>query len=191
MLLFGATGSGKTEVYLQAAQRLLDQDPGAQVLVMVPEINLTPQLQQRFEARFGAVQVTAMHSGLTPAQRLGNWLAAHLGQARIVLGTRMAVLASLQRRLRPQPSAAWQLDLQRRTITSPGGASSELSANECAVLAGMARARERIADSAELLMSMAVPLPALVALMPWRRSDAVTMAGRARCTAACSTAGEG
>ena len=97
VLLFGATGSGKTEVYLQAAQRLLDQDPGAQVLVMVPEINLTPQLQQRFEARFGAAQVAAMHSGLTPAQRLGNWLAAHLGQARIVLGTRMAVLASLPR----------------------------------------------------------------------------------------------
>ena len=64
----------------------------------------------------------------------------------------LAVLHSLQRRLRPPPSAAWQLDLQHHGITSPGGAGCELSANECAVLAGMARARERIADSAELLL---------------------------------------
>ena len=97
-LLFGATGSGKTEVYLRAAAKVLAQDPTAQVLVMVPEINLTPQLQARFEARFahlGKEQVVPMHSGLTPAQRLKSWLAAHSGQARLVLGTRMAVLASL------------------------------------------------------------------------------------------------
>ncbi len=94
VLLFGATGSGKTEIYLQAAQRLLATDPAAQVLVMVPEINLTPMLLERFTARFGTTQVAAMHSGMTPAQRLTNWLAAHLGQARIVLGTRMAVLCS-------------------------------------------------------------------------------------------------
>lgn len=97
VLLFGTTGSGKTEVYLQAAQRLLSTDPLAQILVLVPEINLTPQLQQRFEARFGSAQVVTMHSGMTPAQRLNSWLAAHLGEARIVLGTRMAVLASLTR----------------------------------------------------------------------------------------------
>ncbi len=97
-LLFGATGSGKTEVYLRAAAQVLDQDPQAQVLVMVPEINLTPQLQARFEARFGHLgkeRVVALHSGLTPAQRLKSWLAAHAGQARLVLGTRMAVLASI------------------------------------------------------------------------------------------------
>ncbi len=97
-LLFGVTGSGKTEVYLRAAAEVLEADPRAQVLVMVPEINLTPQLQSRFEARFshlGAGQVVALHSGLTPAQRLKSWLAAHTGQARLVLGTRMAVLASL------------------------------------------------------------------------------------------------
>ncbi len=94
-LLFGATGSGKTEVYLQAVQRVLDADPQAQALVMVPEINLTPQLMARFVERFGAQQVVAMHSGLTPAQRLRSWLAAHAGAARIVLGTRMAVFASL------------------------------------------------------------------------------------------------
>ena len=97
-LLFGATGSGKTEVYLRAAAKVLAQDPEAQVLVMVPEINLTPQLQTRFEARFahlGRDRVVPMHSGLTPAQRLKGWLAAHSGQARLVLGTRMAVFASM------------------------------------------------------------------------------------------------
>jgi len=94
-LLFGATGSGKTEVYLRAVQEVLAADPHAQALVMVPEINLTPQLEQRFVARFGAAHVTALHSGLTPPQRLRNWLMAHTGAARIVLGTRMAVFASM------------------------------------------------------------------------------------------------
>ncbi len=94
-LLFGATGSGKTEVYLRATAGALAQGAAAQVLVLVPEINLTPQLLARFADRFGASAVVAMHSGLTPAQRLAAWLAAHLGQARIVLGTRVAVLASL------------------------------------------------------------------------------------------------
>lgn len=96
ILLFGATGSGKTEVYLQATARLLARDPQAQALVLVPEINLTPQLEQRFRARFGDA-VTTLHSRLTPAQRLQHWLAAHLGHARIVLGTRMAIFASLPR----------------------------------------------------------------------------------------------
>ena len=97
-LLFGATGSGKTEVYLHAAADVLARDPEAQVLVMVPEINLTPQLQARFEERFahlGNERVVAMHSGLTPAQRLKSWLSAHAGHARLILGTRMAVLASM------------------------------------------------------------------------------------------------
>ena len=94
-LLFGATGSGKTEVYLQAVQRVLQREPQAQALVMVPEINLTPQLQARFVERFGAGNVVAMNSGMTPAQRLKSWLAAHSGAARIVLGTRMAVFASI------------------------------------------------------------------------------------------------
>ncbi|MDO8274716.1 MAG: primosomal protein N', partial [Serpentinimonas sp.] len=97
VLLFGATGSGKTEVYLRAVQALLQRDPQAQALVLVPEINLTPQLEARFCERFGAHGVAALHSGLTPAQRLRHWLAAHRGQARIVLGTRMAIFASLPR----------------------------------------------------------------------------------------------
>jgi len=104
VLLFGATGSGKTEVYLRATQSVLEAavpegESATQVLVMVPEINLTPQLEARFRGRFepafGAGSVVCLHSGMTPAQRLSSWLAAHTGQARIVLGTRMAIFASL------------------------------------------------------------------------------------------------
>ncbi|MDO8277474.1 MAG: primosomal protein N' [Burkholderiaceae bacterium] len=94
-LLFGATGSGKTEVYLRTVQTLLSEDPQAQALIMVPEINLTPQLEQRFVERFGEAAVVSMHSGMTPPQRLKSWLSAHTGAARIVLGTRMAVFASM------------------------------------------------------------------------------------------------
>ena len=94
-LLFGSTGSGKTEVYLRCVQEALDAHPAAQALVMVPEINLTPQLEERFTERFGAASVVSLHSGMTNPQRLKSWLAAHSGQARIVLGTRMAVFASL------------------------------------------------------------------------------------------------
>ncbi|MBX9872320.1 MAG: primosomal protein N' [Burkholderiaceae bacterium] len=94
-LLFGATGSGKTEVYLRCVQALLERDPQAQALVMVPEINLTPQLEQRFAMRFGTEAVVSLHSGMTNPQRLKSWLAAHSGAARIVLGTRMAVFASM------------------------------------------------------------------------------------------------
>ena len=98
-LLYGATGSGKTEVYLHSVQQLLAENPLAQALVMVPEINLTPQLEQRFLERFapiyGADSVVSMHSGMTNPQRLKSWLAAHTGEARIVLGTRMAVFASM------------------------------------------------------------------------------------------------
>ena len=99
LLLFGATGSGKTEVYLQCVARVLAADSEAQALVMVPEINLTPQLEARFRARFvpayGEDAVVSMHSGMTPPQRLKAWLAAHAGGARIVLGTRLAVFASM------------------------------------------------------------------------------------------------
>jgi primosomal protein N' (replication factor Y) len=94
-LLHGVTGSGKTEVYLQAAAQALAR--GRQVLVLVPEINLTPQLQGRLAARFGAARLAALHSALTPAQRLKAWLRAHLGLADVVVGTRLAVFASLPR----------------------------------------------------------------------------------------------
>ena len=99
MLLHGATGSGKTEVYLRAAEQVLAS--GRQVLMLVPEINLTPQLESRLAERFGAGptprRIVSQHSGLTPAQRLRHWLAAHLGLADLVLGTRLAVFASLPR----------------------------------------------------------------------------------------------
>jgi primosomal protein N' (replication factor Y) len=95
LLLHGVTGSGKTEVYLQAAERALAR--GRQVLMLVPEINLTPQLLARVEQRFPARRVVALHSALTPAQRLRTWLLAHLGEADVVLGTRLAVFASLPR----------------------------------------------------------------------------------------------
>ena len=95
VLLHGATGSGKTEVYLRAAADALDR--GQQALVLVPEINLTPQLEARFAARFPGRVLVSLHSGLTPAQRLRNWLMAHLGRADLVLGTRLAVFASMPR----------------------------------------------------------------------------------------------
>ena len=95
VLLYGVTGSGKTEVYLRAAEHALAQ--GRQVLVLVPEINLTPQLEARFAERFQGTATVSLHSGLTPAQRLRNWLAAHLGEAKLVLGTRLAVFASMPR----------------------------------------------------------------------------------------------
>ena len=95
MLLYGVTGSGKTEVYLQAAARILAAGQEAQVLVLVPEINLTPQLESNIRARFPGLEVATLHSGLAEGERLRNWLSAHLGRARIVLGTRLAVLASL------------------------------------------------------------------------------------------------
>ncbi len=95
VLLHGVTGSGKTEVYLHAAQDALQR--GQQALVLVPEINLTPQLEARFAERFPGRLLVSLHSGLTPAQRLRHWLLAHLGLADLVLGTRLAVFAPLPR----------------------------------------------------------------------------------------------
>jgi primosomal protein N' (replication factor Y) len=95
LLLHGVTGSGKTEVYLHAAEAALAA--GRQALVLVPEINLTPQLEARFAERFPGRVSSRLHSGLTPAQRLRHWLLAHLGRADLVLGTRLAVFAPLPR----------------------------------------------------------------------------------------------
>ncbi len=88
--LDGITGSGKTEVYLQAITRALAQ--GLQVLVLVPEIGLTPQMIARFTDRF-AIPITLLHSRLTEKQRLAHWLLAASGAARIVIGTRSSVWA--------------------------------------------------------------------------------------------------
>lgn len=94
-LLHGVTGSGKTEVYLQATAQILTREPDSQVLILVPEINLTPQLEAHFRARFAGIQIATLHSGMAEGERLLHWLAAHTGQARIVLGTRLAILSSL------------------------------------------------------------------------------------------------
>lgn len=91
-LLDGATGSGKTEVYLQAIARVLDD--GKQALVLVPEIGLTPQTLARFQRRF-AVAIVALHSGLNDRERLDAWVKARDGQARIIIGTRSAIFTPL------------------------------------------------------------------------------------------------
>lgn len=87
-LLEGVTGSGKTEVYLQVISKVLKQKK--QVLVIVPEIGLTPQTIQRFRDRFDGV-VIALHSGLTNKERLQAWAAAKTGEANIIIGTRSAI----------------------------------------------------------------------------------------------------
>jgi primosomal protein N' (replication factor Y) len=94
-LLWGSTGSGKTEVYLRQAHQVLSA--GRQVLMMVPEINLTPQLEARVAERFAGRRIVSLHSGLTPAQRLRGWLLALQGQADVVLGTRLSVFTPLPR----------------------------------------------------------------------------------------------
>ena len=95
ILLYGVTGSGKTEVYLQACAQVLAREPEGQILILVPEINLTPQLEANIRARFPGVMLATLHSSLSEGERMLHWLAAHQGQARIVLGTRLAILASL------------------------------------------------------------------------------------------------
>ena len=92
-LLEGVTGSGKTEVYLRRMQDVIAT--GRQVLVLVPEIGLTPQLLARLRRRLG-IEPALLHSGLTDAQRLAAWRAARSGAARLIVGTRSAVFTPLQ-----------------------------------------------------------------------------------------------
>jgi len=97
ILLHGVTGSGKTEVYLRAAEQVLAT--GRQVLMLVPEINLTPQFENALRARLeritGPDSVALLHSGRSDTERLRAWVDALTGQARIVLGTRLALFAPL------------------------------------------------------------------------------------------------
>ncbi len=93
LLLHGVTGSGKTEVYLRAAQETLRT--GRTVLVLVPEIALTPQIVSRFQARFGDT-IAVLHSKLSPGERYDEWLRLRRGEARICVGPRSAVFAPLQ-----------------------------------------------------------------------------------------------
>jgi primosomal protein N' (replication factor Y) len=92
-LLHGITGSGKTEVYVHLMHQVLRH--GGQVLLLVPEINLTPQLENYFRSRFPDVNLVSLHSGLSEGERLHNWQQAQLGAAQIVLGTRLSVFAEL------------------------------------------------------------------------------------------------
>ncbi|MCK7459815.1 primosomal protein N' [Idiomarina aminovorans] len=94
LLLEGVTGSGKTEVYLQAMEPILERSE--QVLVLVPEIGLTPQTLQRFEERFDA-PVVMLHSGMSDRERLNTWLDAKHGHAAIIIGTRSAVFTPCQK----------------------------------------------------------------------------------------------
>ena len=89
-LIEGITGSGKTEVYLQCAAEIINQ--GRQVLILLPEIGLTPQMLTRFQARFNA-PVVMLHSGLSDGERDRHWAMARDGSAAIILGTRSAVFA--------------------------------------------------------------------------------------------------
>ena len=100
-LLHGITGSGKTEVYVHLMHHVLQPCPEpclrgvGQVLLLVPEINLTPQLESYFRSRFPDVNLISLHSGLSEGERLHNWQQAQAGTAQIVLGTRLSVFAEL------------------------------------------------------------------------------------------------
>ena len=92
-LLYGITGSGKTEVYFDAMAKVLAQ--GRQVLFLLPEINLTPQLLKRVENRFADVPTAVLHSQMAAGRRTQDYLRAMLGQAKLVIGTRLAVFTPM------------------------------------------------------------------------------------------------
>lgn len=94
-LIHGITGSGKTEVYMQTIAHCLTQSSTAQVLVLVPEINLTPQLEQRFRARFPQQTLVSLHSHLNDSERLHHWQLAQSGQAQIIIGTRLSIFTPI------------------------------------------------------------------------------------------------
>jgi primosomal protein N' (replication factor Y) len=158
-LLHGATGSGKTEVYLQAVARCLAEDPNAQALMMVPEINLTPQLEARVKARFGDAGVVSMHSGMTGPQRLKSWLAAHQGSARIVLGTRMSVFASM-------PHLKWIVVDEEHDASYKQQEGARYSARDLAIY------RARL-EGAKVILGSATP-----SLESWHHSRPAAEGGR-------------
>ena len=94
-LLQGVTGSGKTEVYFDAVARAVAA--GRQALLLVPEINLTPQLEHRIKSALPGISLAVLHSGLPASARLGRWLAAARGDVQLVVGTRLAVFAPMPR----------------------------------------------------------------------------------------------
>lgn len=95
ILLHGITGSGKTEVYLRSIEALLKQ--GKQILVLVPEIGLTPQLLHRFQQHFPQYSIVSLHSGLSDGDRTRAWLGSRSGAIQIVIGTRSAVFTPMRK----------------------------------------------------------------------------------------------
>lgn len=93
-LLYGVTGSGKTEIYLQLIQKALEQEKTA--ILLVPEISLTPQMLDRFIARFGKEEIAVLHSKLSIGERHDEWERIREGKAKIVIGARSAIFASVE-----------------------------------------------------------------------------------------------
>lgn len=93
-LLYGITGSGKTEIYIRLLESVLAQE-GTQALILVPEINLTPQLEARFRSRLSQYPLVILNSDLNESERLQSWQSAKNGTARIVIGTRLSVFTSM------------------------------------------------------------------------------------------------
>ena len=127
--------------------------------MMVPEINLTPQLEERVKARFGAEGVVSMHSGMTGPQRLKSWLAAHNGSARIVLGTRMAVFASM-------PHLKWIVVDEEHDASYKQQEGARYSARDLAVY------RARL-EGAKVILGSATP-----SLESWHQSRPANDGGR-------------
>ena len=94
-VLHGVTGSGKTRVYTEAAKNLLQQNPSAQVLMMVPEIGLTPQLVERFRNALPGTEIAVLHSEISERERARLWLSAATGVARLVIGTRLSIMTPM------------------------------------------------------------------------------------------------
>ncbi len=94
-LLYGITGSGKTEVYIRLLEVVL-ADEKSQALILVPEINLTPQLEARFRSRLSQYPLVTLHSNLNESERLQSWQAAKNGTAKIVIGTRLSVFTTMR-----------------------------------------------------------------------------------------------
>ena len=94
VLLKGVTGSGKTAVYLKWIEKVLEE-PGAQCLLLVPEINLTPQLEEELKAKFPNKKISVLHSDVASGKRAQDWLSAHLGEADFIVGTRLSIMSSI------------------------------------------------------------------------------------------------
>lgn len=94
VLLKGVTGSGKTAVYLKWIEKVLEE-VGAQCLLLVPEINLTPQLEEELKNKFPNKKISVLHSNVASGKRAQDWLSAHLGEADLIVGTRLSIMASI------------------------------------------------------------------------------------------------